>query len=65
MEPEGSLPYLQEPATSTYPEPDRSNPQLTSLRSILILSSHLCLGLQTGLFPSGLLLKHSYKVFWF
>ena len=25
MEPEGSLPHLQEPATFTYPEPARSN----------------------------------------
>ena len=29
------------------------NPYPTSWRSILILSSHLCLGLPSGLFPSG------------
>ena len=29
------------------------SPHLTSWRSILILSSHLCLGLTRGLFPSG------------
>jgi hypothetical protein len=28
-------------------------PHLTSLRSILILSTYLCLGLPSGLFPSG------------
>jgi len=26
MEPEGSLPYLQVPATCSYPEPDQSSP---------------------------------------
>jgi len=34
------------PIQSTYPHP-------TSWRSILILSTHLCLGLPSGLFPSG------------
>jgi hypothetical protein len=34
------------PIKSTYPHP-------TSWRSILILSTHLCLGLPRGLFPSG------------
>jgi len=32
----------------------------TSCRSILILSSHLCLGLLSGLFPSGLPTKIMY-----
>jgi hypothetical protein len=26
MEPQGSLPYSQEPTTSLYPEPDQSSP---------------------------------------
>ena len=38
------------PIQSIYPHP-------TSWRSILILSTHLCLGLQSGLLPSGL---HTY-----
>ena len=54
MEPEGTLPHLQYPATCPYPEWDQYSPcpQPTSWRSILILSSHLCLGLPSGLFPS-------------
>jgi len=28
MEPDGSLPHLQAPATCPYPEPDQSNPRL-------------------------------------
>jgi hypothetical protein len=48
MEPEGSLPHSQQPATYPYPEPYQScpcPPHPTSWRSILILSSHLRLGL--------------------
>jgi len=36
-------------------------PHLTSWRTILILSSQLCLGLQSGLFPSGFPTKTLYK----
>jgi len=56
LEPEGSSPYSQVPATCPYPEPTPSNPPQslpTSWRSILILFSHLRLGLRNGLFPSG------------
>ena len=56
MEPQSSLPYSQAPATCPYPESTPSsphNPFPTSWRSILILSSHLHLGLPNGLFPSG------------
>jgi hypothetical protein len=54
VEPEGSLPCSQEPSTGPYPEPDRSSPyHPICLRSILILSTDLRLGLSSGLFPSG------------
>jgi hypothetical protein len=55
-EPEGSSPHSQQPAKGPYPEPGESTlhpPQLISLRSFLIPSSHLRLGLPSGLFPSG------------
>jgi hypothetical protein len=56
MEPEGTLPWLQEPATGPYPKP-RQIPSMTShlisLRSVLILSSHLHVYLPSGFFPSG------------
>ena len=54
MEPEGSLPLSQVPATCPYPEPARSSPypNIPLLKIILILSSHLRLGLPSGLFPS-------------
>jgi hypothetical protein len=57
MEPEGSIPHSQEFSTCPYPEPDQSSPHHpnpTSPRSILILSTHLHLGLPIGLLPSGL-----------
>jgi hypothetical protein len=55
MEPEGSSPYSQQPATCPYPEPDRSRlcPHPTSRRSILVLSSHLRLGLPSGVLQSS------------
>jgi hypothetical protein len=50
MEPEGSLSCSQEPATGPY----LVHASLTIyVRSILILSSHLHLGLPSGFFPSG------------
>jgi hypothetical protein len=59
MEPEGSIPCSQEPATGPYPETYQSHP--IPLRAILILSTHLRLALPSGLFPSGLPTK--YKLF--
>ena len=55
MEPEGSLPHSQEPATCPYPEPDQSSPcpYHTSWRLVLILSCHLRLDLPSVLFRSG------------
>ena len=55
MEPGGSRPHSQAPTICPYPEPDQSSPYAhrTSWRSILILPSHLCLGLPSGLRPSG------------
>jgi len=55
MEPEGSLPCSQEPATGPYPQPDASSPQLPTLflKIYSILSFYLPLGLPSNHFPSG------------
>jgi len=66
MESESSLPRSQAPATCPFPAPARSNPypqHITSWRSILILSSHLSVGLPSRLFPSGFPTKTLYKPF--
>jgi hypothetical protein len=61
MEPESSLPHSQVSATCPYPEPTPSSPYnpTTSWKSILILSSHLRLGLPIGLFRSGAIQDHN------
>jgi hypothetical protein len=62
MEPEGSLPHSQQPFTCPYAEPDQSSPCpcSSSLKSILILSSYIGLGLVSGLFSSGLSTRTLY-----
>ena len=50
------MPYSQGLSNNLYPKPNQAQFfELIhiSLRSILILSSHLCLGLSKGLFPVG------------
>ena len=51
MEPEGSLLHSQASATCPCPGPAQSNPHPTSWRSILILSTHLCLVSPVVSFP--------------
>jgi hypothetical protein len=62
MEPEVSLLCSQELSTGPYAEPLQfiSYHPILSLRSILILSSHLYLGLPSGPFPSGFPTKILY-----
>jgi len=63
MEPEGSLPHTQVPATRPCPQPARSSPHLhipLPKDPSKLSSSHLCLGLPSGLFPSGLPTKTLY-----
>jgi len=63
MDPEGSLPHSQVPATCPYPEPARSSPYPhipLPEDQIFILSSHLRLVLPSGLFPKGFPTKTLY-----
>jgi hypothetical protein len=59
MEPKGSLPCSQKPATGLYFEPYESTHTVhpTSPRSTLILSFHLLILLPSVLLPSGFLSK--------
>jgi hypothetical protein len=60
MEPEGSLPYKQEPVPILSQIDPVHAPHPTSRRCILILSSHLRLGFPSGLLPSGFPTKALY-----
>jgi hypothetical protein len=56
MELEGSLPQLQDPfITGLYPEPYQCSPHYP------IVSTHLRLGLASGLFPSGFPMNNIHK----
>jgi hypothetical protein len=54
MGPESLLPCSQKPATGPYPEPAESSSITICPRSVLMLFSHLRLGLPSGLLLSGL-----------
>ena len=64
MESEGSLPHSQVLTTCPYPDPDQSSPfpHPISLRSILLLPSHLRLCLPSGLFPTVIVTKTLYTL---
>ena len=63
MEPEDLLPHLQEFTLCPDPQPHQSSPcpHPTSRRYILILPSHLSLGLPSRFLPSGFPTKTLYE----
>jgi hypothetical protein len=60
LEPKGSSPHSQQPATSPYPELYESTPPPANLRFIVVPLFHLRLGLPSGFFPSGFPTKTLY-----
>jgi len=62
MKREGLFQHPQDHAPRPYPEPEQSTlcPHPIYWRSILMLYSHLYLGISSGLFPSGLPTKALY-----
>jgi len=55
------IPYSQQSATGTYPEPDASSPNKRPIYLIYtLISYHLRPGLLSGLFPSGIPTKILY-----
>ena len=64
MEPGRAMSHSQRLSNNPYPGPNQPKSLAfipISLRSILILSSHLRLGLIKGLFPVGVKLKKKLK----
>jgi hypothetical protein len=63
MESESLLLCSQKPTTGICPEPVEASPHrhiMFPLRSTLILSFHLCLGIPSGFFPLDVLTKILY-----
>jgi hypothetical protein len=60
MEPKGSLPHSQSPATHHYLQPDQSMPPDPTSRIYILILSHLYLGHTSGDFVSGLPTKTLY-----
>jgi hypothetical protein len=63
MEPDGSLPHSQVPATCTYPAPDQSSPcpPIPLLETHFNIITHLQLGLPSCFLPSGFPTKTLYQ----
>jgi len=63
IEAEVSLSCSQQPASGPYPEPEKSSPHLSPISPrFILISSHLCLDLPRGLFPSSFPTKILYAI---